>query len=89
LTVTEILSVESTILSEGLSIYPNPSSEVINIISTNKNITDIYLADITGKLLFTVSNLDTERQTIDVSSLTQGIYFVSINGEVTKKIVKN
>ncbi len=88
LTVEEILSVEESILLEGLSIYPNPSSEVINIISTNRNITDIYLADITGKLLYTVSNLDSERQTMDISSLTQGIYFVSINNEVTKKIIK-
>ena len=88
LTVDEILSVEDPILSEGLSIYPNPSSELINIISANKNITDIYIADITGKLLYGVSNLDTERQTIDISSLTQGIYFVNINDEVTKKIIK-
>jgi len=88
LTVVELLSNQDLVLAEGLSVYPNPTSDMINIISANENITNIALADITGKLLYSVSNLDTERQTIDVSSLAQGIYFVQINGAATKKIVK-
>ncbi|MEM7084803.1 MAG: choice-of-anchor B family protein [Bacteroidota bacterium] len=88
LTVVEILSVENPTLSKGLSIYPNPSSDMIHIISANKNLTHIGIADISGKLLFSVSNLDADRQTIDISTLAQGIYFMQINGEVTKKIIK-
>lgn len=88
LTVVEILSIQDASLNEGLSIFPNPSSDMINVISANKNLTDISIVDISGKLLFSVSNLDAERQTIDISTLAQGIYFVQINEEVTKKIVK-
>ena len=88
MTVVEILSVQDASLNEGLSIFPNPSSDLINIISANKNLTQISIVDISGKLLFSVSSLDAERQTIDISTLAQGIYFVQINAEVTKKVVK-
>jgi hypothetical protein len=88
LTVVEILSIQDANLKEGLSISPNPASDMINIISANINLTDISIVDISGKLLFSLSNLDTERRTINISTLAQGIYFVQVNDEVTKKIVK-
>ena len=88
LTVVEILFIQDANLKEGLSISPNPASDMMNITSTNVNLTNITIVDISGKLLFSVSNLDTERQTIDISTLAQGIYFVQVNEEITKKIVK-
>ena len=88
LTVAKILSLQDASLSEGLSIFPNPSSDVINIISANRNLTDIRIVDISGKLLYSISNLDAEKQAIDISTFAQGIYFIQINGEVSKKIVK-
>lgn len=89
LTVVELLSNTDVTFAEGLALFPNPSMNFINLASANENITNIAIADITGKLLYSVSNLDTERHTIDLSSWSKGIYFVQINGEVTKKIVKN
>jgi hypothetical protein len=88
LTVVEILSVEDGILSEGLSIFPNPSSEFITIVSEYETLSSIDIIDISGKRLISVSNLDTERQNIDISSFATGIYFVNVNNQITKKIVK-
>ena len=88
LTVEEILSVQNAALTEGLSIYPNPSSEYINVVSKNENLSRIVIADITGKILISLEQLDVEKQSINVSSLSEGIYFVNINNSVTKKIIK-
>jgi len=88
LTVVEILSVEDGILSEGLSIFPNPSSELITIVSAYENLSSIDIIDLTGKRLISVSNLNTERRTINISSFAEGIYFVNVNNQITKRIVK-
>ena len=88
LTVEEILSIQNPTLSEGLSIYPNPASNNFNVVSKNENLTRIVVADITGKILMSLEQLDVEKQSIDVSTLSEGIYFVNINNNVTKKIIK-
>lgn len=88
LTVVEILSVDEFSLAEGLAIFPNPTTDWIHLISKNKNIRDVVVADITGKVLISVKNIDSERQSINITSLAQGIYFFQVNGEVTKRIVK-
>ena len=88
LTVVEILSNTDISFAEGLVLFPNPSTNIVTLVSANQNITDIEISDITGKVLYSVSNLDTDRHTIDISSFSRGIYFVSVNGKVTKKILK-
>jgi len=88
LTVDEILSIQNPALSEGLTIYPNPSTEYVNVESSNENLTQIMVADITGKILISLNNLDVEKQSINVSNLSEGIYFVNINNSITKKIIK-
>lgn len=88
LTVVEILSIQNATLSEGLAIYPNPSSDNINVVSKNENLTQISVADITGKILISLEQLDVEKQSINISNLSEGIYFVNINNSITKKIIK-
>ncbi|MBX2827970.1 MAG: choice-of-anchor B family protein [Flavobacteriaceae bacterium] len=88
ITVEMPLGVSETILEKGLSIFPNPSSEQITIVSENQNINDIAVFDVTGKRLIVVSNMDSERQNVNISSLAAGIYFVNINNLITKRIVK-
>ena len=60
-----------------LSVYPNPVKDVLTINGIYKSV-EIY--DIYGKLVLS-SNA---KQTINVSSLADGVYFVNIN---TKKII--
>lgn len=75
----------------SLEIYPNPSSDKIKIQSTSE-IKEITITSIDGKILRTFYSLQKE-QTIDISNLGNGIYFLnitSVNGDViTKKIIKN
>ena len=70
------------------SIYPNPTNGVLNIKSAT-SITEITVYNNLGQLLFTSE----EKNQIDISSLSQGIYFLKIQDESgqieTKKILKN
>ncbi|GAB5398613.1 MAG: hypothetical protein Aureis2KO_01980 [Aureisphaera sp.] len=82
------LGVSEAFLEEGISIFPNPSSDEITVVSENENINNIVIYDITGKQLLSVSNIDVERQNITISSFAEGIYFVNINNLITKRILK-
>ncbi len=88
LTIDEIAGVTDSLLEKGLSIFPNPASNEITLVSENVNISSIGVYDVTGKRLIDVSNIDTERQNLNISSLAEGIYFVNINNLITKRIVK-
>lgn len=72
-------------LNFSYSLYPNPANNLLTIegksIVTNKELASIY--DLTDKLLMQFS-LTGEKTTIDISSLTPGIYFLSLyDGEQT------
>ncbi|WP_375605465.1 T9SS type A sorting domain-containing protein [Flavobacterium davisii] len=72
---------------EGLSIHPNPANSVVNITSPNFGEKQIDLYDIFGKK--TLSSKITD-QSLNISSLTKGIYFAKITEGskiATRKII--
>jgi hypothetical protein len=74
--------------SQNISIYPNPASENINIIS-NKPINEIFIYNTIGGQVFFSDNA-VKQMIIDVGSLPAGLYFVQcrIDGAIiTRKIV--
>lgn len=80
-----------------LSIYPNPSkgSFTLNGVNLKQNSSNSYsIYDITGRLILTnnVSHVSTRfTEEVDLSNLTNGIYFVSVSVDgiiYTKKIIK-
>ena len=78
---------ESFLTTNDISIYPNPTSGILNI-SSILTIDKIQLYDILGKEVFTSSS----KNTIDVSSFKSGIYLLEVfvkNKKITKKIVIN
>jgi polyhydroxybutyrate depolymerase len=64
---------QAAILSD---IYPNPASNFINIGIDNANVS---IFDITGKLV--LNNTSSNNQTIDISSLSEGMYIVKLNND--------
>lgn len=88
LTVTEVLGNDTLAFEKGLSLYPNPTTDVLNIHSGQGVIETVSLTDISGKLIMKVDNLNTSDSSLDLSGLSRGIYFVQLNGSVTRKIVK-
>ena len=88
LTVDESLAVEDNLLESGVSIYPNPTLNKINVRSQYQRIESISIHDILGKRLYSAMNMDTELTSIDISAYSKGLYFMTINNSVTKKIIK-
>ncbi|QQX78103.1 T9SS type A sorting domain-containing protein [Aequorivita iocasae] len=79
-------------LESSISIYPNPATELLNIESKTKTITDLKVFSITGALLQEVTDLQVSLYTLDISKFNEGVYFVTIGcGDgvtVQKKIIK-
>lgn len=76
-------------IDSQLHIYPNPSSEIINISSTNI-IDNVTITDLNGRTVKQVTAGVNEAQ-INISDLAQGVYILnaSSNGKsFTQKIVK-
>lgn len=74
------------IIKNMLSIYPNPTSDILNI-KTDSKINTVSVIDITGKKV----NVKLEDNKIDVRSLTAGIYLINIEtkeGISTEKFIK-
>ncbi|WP_411766290.1 T9SS type A sorting domain-containing protein [Winogradskyella sp. A3E31] len=88
------LGTEDNVLAEGISLYPNPASDFINL-SNNSPITieSVEIIDINGRIIQSIQ-LDTSYgvQRISVNQMRSGIYFFRIQGEnaiATKKIIIN
>ncbi|ARV08403.1 hypothetical protein BTO05_01620 [Winogradskyella sp. PC-19] len=66
------------------SIYPNPTNSILSIkgLKTSENV-EVY--NLSGQKLLT-KTIDTNRNTINVSQLSAGIYFLKINNESIKFI---
>ena len=82
------LGVGENDLKGQLAVFPNPANDVVNITSQDTPITSIRLVDVLGKQLWMTENLESLSETIDISSFSKGIYFVVINNNITKKIIK-
>ena len=77
---------ENTITEKWITVYPNPTNNIINIEGLTKNENNtIQIFDVQGKLVITKTI--TEKGAIDLSELNKGVYVIKI-GEVAQRIVK-
>lgn len=78
------------VFDNSVFIYPNPATTVLNYnVTANTTITAISIHDISGKVVFSNANLISN--TIDIASLSSGVYFVTFQSDknsVTKKFIK-
>ena len=83
--------IEDQILQNQVRIFPNPATSEITIALSKKTHGEIRIFDVSGKLLYYKTNsLIDQKQSLDVSSLSSGVYFVRLNtpeGMVSKKLV--
>ena len=86
---TILLSTNNNILTDNISIYPNPVNDILNIKSKDNQKISFVITDINGREIISKTSNDNN---INVSNLKKGIYFVKItndNSSITKKIIKN
>jgi hypothetical protein len=77
--------------ASGISIYPNPTNDKVWI-SGIVEFSEIEVLSNTGKLLLQHSNEGKHETSIDISSLSSGIYQLRLSGDKTtviRKIIKN
>ena len=78
LTYTTILDIENETMSAGVSFYPNPTSDVLNVQLASRVPAAIQLIDATGKTVSEL-NLSTDSATISTEQLPSGIYTLLVN----------
>ncbi|MBR8536688.1 T9SS type A sorting domain-containing protein [Carboxylicivirga sediminis] len=87
-------SIDEQVLYDGLQIYPNPASSVLNIkVDVNIKLNFISVVDIDGQKLITIpmDNIESE-YSLDISRLAGGIYFLNVNSDkanISKRFVVN
>jgi hypothetical protein len=70
-----------------ISVYPNPSSDVIKIEKLKPN-SSVELIDSSGKLVRTISNIKSDKTEINIKNLATGIYYLKVDGQSVQKIIK-
>jgi hypothetical protein len=86
------LGVDEDKLNEGVNVYPNPSRGRLFINTDNSiRLVKADLHDVNGRLIseFDLSN-SSEKNTIDLSHVAKGVYFMNVFSDVTfitKKII--
>lgn len=72
----------------SFNVFPNPSSDVVQIASSTRKIDEITLYSSLGNRVFSATEmgqLDTYR--LDVSNLAAGIYYLQVNNSETQKLI--
>ncbi|WP_121906569.1 choice-of-anchor B family protein [Ulvibacter antarcticus] len=82
------LAIEDQSTVNNFSVYPNPATDIVFISSKNEPLNTIRVYDVLGKELYSAININSETTTLDISSYVNGMYFIAINEQSTKKIIK-
>ncbi len=85
---SNLLNVSDFDAETNFAIYPNPASDQLTIETKGDPISEILILDVVGKLLYSEENLNSTLKNIDITSFSEGIYFVNVNNRITKKIIK-
>jgi len=87
------LSTGTTVLVEGISMYPNPATQSFSLVSAKNETATIRVFNALGKLMHYSKDVNLIKELkIDISQYATGLYFVRINnekGSITKKLIVN
>ncbi|MEM7087208.1 MAG: DUF4252 domain-containing protein [Bacteroidota bacterium] len=82
------LTTDLSLPSSDFAVYPNPASDQITIDSKDKPILSVIIFDSTGKKVYSEDNLNVSNKQISISNFAKGMYFVSVNNQMSQKILK-
>ena len=85
------VGIDDHTLDNSVTVYPNPTSGLIQIENGEWRMENVEVYDVYGKLLSTVE-VFSNNATLDLSGYAKGTYFVRVTtekGVVTKRVVKN
>jgi len=67
---------EQVVLSSDIELYPVPSNEQMNIVIEKDMISDVIIINQTGKVVCTITNVNSHQISISTETYSSGIYFV-------------
>jgi len=74
--------------TNDIKVYPNPTKSYINVdLEENNNAQNILILNVIGKIIKSVPSIE-NTTTIDLSDLSNGMYFVKIDGKKQSEIIK-
>nr|WP_317632239.1 T9SS type A sorting domain-containing protein [uncultured Flavobacterium sp.] len=82
------LSVQLPETDSKITLYPNPTNNIVTINSETQLINNLQVFDINGRLLFSKTNLQSNNQTVDLSNYNSGVYLIKVNNSL-HKVIKN
>ncbi len=83
-----VTSIDENSSNTELTIFPNPVTDQLNIVSGNKAINTIRIVNLLGMTVFERNGLNTSSLAMAFENFPVGIYLVIINGMISRKIVK-
>lgn len=79
------LAVDSFTTTKGITIYPNPSNSWITI-ESKLLLEKVSVHDISGRLILEKENLNALKTTLQLGTLSNGVYFVRVTNEEGSQI---
>lgn len=76
-----------SIISTPINIYPNPTRDLINIISNNTSKYKVIIKDLQGKSIINFE-FSQPNATIDLSTFAAGIYLINLESEDSSTVTK-
>ncbi|WP_299664964.1 T9SS type A sorting domain-containing protein [uncultured Polaribacter sp.] len=86
-TISNTASVDE-VAQNKITMYPNPSSDILNISNKNLDIKSISIFSLIGKKVMEFESNDKELISVDISKLSKGIYLVSTGDKKIAKFLK-
>jgi len=85
----DLTNVNEDIIQNNIQLFPNPTFDVLNIISTTEIIgSEFRIFDNLGRQIL-LNSIPNENAIIDISGLQKGIYYITIDNQLIKqRIVK-
>ncbi len=74
--------------ANNISVYPNPTDNVVTITSTQADIRTVQVVDATGKKIADHTFNSERSASIPLAKMPPGIYLLKVNGTVTKTVTK-
>jgi hypothetical protein len=72
----------------GISVFPNPFFEKLNVQSGNMTIQSIRIINMTGQIMFQQTDCNSNNIELALNQFPKGLYMIVLNGVISKKIVK-
>ncbi len=83
-----IVPVFNQISNYHLAMYPNPATNMVTIEWEGGIWVDVEVIDLMGRIVIEPMRLTGGRKYLDISHLSNGMYFIRINGQESGKLLK-